>query len=245
MDIAERDHLLEAIRSELGSTQSENVALRQEIAALKKALLEGRDKASSITSIASSSTCKDEAKPLSNEDIPVLNLPPPGPLPPIGAAIAAAASREASPASVPSSSSFILPNTQKDVSSSLSQKNFWGGSSTSALGLFGMGGGVTPVHTVTSFPDFPSGILGQNVNAVNVGSPQLQENINPALNRAPAPAAADVTTPAPVFSSPVLEGLMHANGVNGTGFDGFADSNLFTLKMLDAYVYHLMHRTLY
>jgi hypothetical protein len=54
-----------------------------------------------------------------------------------------------------------------------------------------------------------------------------------------------VTTPAPVFSSPALEGLMHANGVNGTGFDGFADSNLFTLKMLDAYVYYLMHRSHY
>ena len=73
---------------------------------------------------------------------------------------------------------------------------------------------------------------------MNVGSPQLQENINPALNHAPAPAG-DVTPSsesAPVFSTPVLEELMRANGMNGTGFDGFAIGNLFALKMLDAYV---------
>ncbi|KAF9025471.1 hypothetical protein BDZ89DRAFT_1161714 [Hymenopellis radicata] len=42
LDIAERDRLLTAIRSELGSTQSENQALRREIDALKNALLGGR-----------------------------------------------------------------------------------------------------------------------------------------------------------------------------------------------------------
>lgn len=41
-DIAERDRLIDAIRSELGSSRSENIALRQEITALKKCLLEGR-----------------------------------------------------------------------------------------------------------------------------------------------------------------------------------------------------------
>ncbi|KAJ7056165.1 hypothetical protein C8F01DRAFT_1156996 [Mycena amicta] len=41
-NIAERDRLLEAIRAELGSSQSENVALRQEIATLKRTLLENR-----------------------------------------------------------------------------------------------------------------------------------------------------------------------------------------------------------
>ncbi|KAJ6627615.1 hypothetical protein B0H10DRAFT_1993381 [Mycena sp. CBHHK59/15] len=41
-NIAERDRLLSAIRSELGSTQSENHALRQEIAALKRTLLDNR-----------------------------------------------------------------------------------------------------------------------------------------------------------------------------------------------------------
>jgi hypothetical protein len=109
-----------------------------------------------------------------------------------------------------------------------------------------MGRGVTPVRTVTLFPEFASSILGQNVDAGNVGSPQLQENIDPDLTRTLAlvpAAAADVTTP--VFSSPVLERLMDANGVTGTGFDGLADSNLFTLKMFDAYVYLHTHTALY
>ncbi|GJJ10581.1 hypothetical protein Clacol_004808 [Clathrus columnatus] len=41
-DIADRDSLIEAIRSELGSTKLENDALRQEVEALKRAMLEGR-----------------------------------------------------------------------------------------------------------------------------------------------------------------------------------------------------------
>jgi hypothetical protein len=58
-DIAERDRLIDAIRTELGSSQSENAALRQEISALKKALLAsaGRGRAESPA------------------------LPPPGPIP--------------------------------------------------------------------------------------------------------------------------------------------------------------------
>jgi len=42
-DISERDALISAIRSELGSSKSENVTLRQDIAALKRSLLTGRD----------------------------------------------------------------------------------------------------------------------------------------------------------------------------------------------------------
>ncbi|KAI0269935.1 hypothetical protein BC834DRAFT_819945 [Gloeopeniophorella convolvens] len=56
-DIAERDRLIDAIRSELGSSQSENAALRQEITALKKAFLASAGRA----------------------DSPM--LPPPGPIP--------------------------------------------------------------------------------------------------------------------------------------------------------------------
>ncbi|KAF8191155.1 hypothetical protein BJ912DRAFT_964248 [Pholiota molesta] len=41
-DIAERDRMLDHFRTQLGSQESENLALRQEIAALKKALLDGR-----------------------------------------------------------------------------------------------------------------------------------------------------------------------------------------------------------
>ncbi len=70
-DIAERDRLIDAIRTELGSTKSENVALRQEIDALKKALLDGRGR----------------------PDTPV--LPPPGPLPVVSAVNRASASSPA------------------------------------------------------------------------------------------------------------------------------------------------------
>ncbi|KAI9444071.1 hypothetical protein H4582DRAFT_1807448 [Lactarius indigo] len=56
-DVAERDRLIDAIRTELGSTRSENAALQQEIKALKKALL----------------------SPAGRADSPV--LPPPSPLP--------------------------------------------------------------------------------------------------------------------------------------------------------------------
>jgi len=56
-DIAERDRLIDTIRTELGSSQSENAALRQEIGALKKALI--------------ASACRAESPA----------MPPPGPIP--------------------------------------------------------------------------------------------------------------------------------------------------------------------
>ncbi|KAK0229510.1 hypothetical protein EDD85DRAFT_793991 [Armillaria nabsnona] len=107
LDITERDRLLQSIRDELGSTQSENVALRHEIAALKKALLEGR-----------SST------ELTAEDILVLSLPPiPTPTP------AATVPRATSPPP-----SLITANTQKDVASPRSG-SFWGGASRMDSGI--------------------------------------------------------------------------------------------------------------
>ncbi|KAF7968994.1 hypothetical protein HWV62_28728 [Athelia sp. TMB] len=48
-DISERDALISAIRSELGSSQSENMALRQEIDALKKNILSNRAPSSPTT----------------------------------------------------------------------------------------------------------------------------------------------------------------------------------------------------
>ena len=97
MDIAERYRLLQAIRTEFGSIQSENVALRQEFAALKKkkALLEGR-----IGTL---------------KYIQVLNLPSPAPLPPISAA---AATASAPALATLSSSSLVTPNTRKDIPNS-------------------------------------------------------------------------------------------------------------------------------
>ena len=114
------------------------------------------------------------------------------------------------PRSSASTSSLVTPNIHKDLPSTsprLAAKAFWGGSNTTF-------GGVTPVHTVT-IPDLLAGAA--------IKSPALQENINPSLNT--------------------------NNGINNIGlatlgspgkpaaFDSFADSNPFTMKMLDAYVF--------
>lgn len=151
-DIAERDRLIDAIRTELGSTKSENVALRQEISALKKALLDGRGRA----------------------DTPV--LPPPAPLPTISPATLISASNNVpSPAPVPKSP-LLTPNTQKDLPTSprLGARGFWGGASSF--------GGITPVHTtlVPEWGSVLSGKPVASPNGRR--SPALQENLNPILN---------------------------------------------------------------
>ncbi|KIK58401.1 hypothetical protein GYMLUDRAFT_695720 [Collybiopsis luxurians FD-317 M1] len=184
MDIAERDRLLQSIRTELGSTQSENFALRQEVAALKKALLEGRG-ASSLASASTSPTTStlgigragspalsirgsdvnlNTAAALSLDD---LNLPPPAPLPERSAAeelalrAAAAANASASASTSASNNTLLVPNTQKDLPTSprlsaLGGVGFWGGVSQAGFGGMGMGGGYTPVHTVL-MPDLQLG----------------------------------------------------------------------------------------
>ncbi|KAG2340320.1 hypothetical protein BDR05DRAFT_967093 [Suillus weaverae] len=100
-DIAERDRLIDAIRSELGSSHSENTALRQEISALKRCLLESRH---------------------------APDLPPPAELqsgPPLSPPLSPAPT----PVSVPSTTPLITPNTQKDLPTSprLGARPFWGG----------------------------------------------------------------------------------------------------------------------
>ncbi|CDO71137.1 hypothetical protein BN946_scf184845.g7 [Trametes cinnabarina] len=162
-DIAERDRLIDAIRTELGSTKNENVALRQEIAQLKKALLEGRGRA----------------------DTPI--LPPPAPLPTVPASVLAASSASASSPSPPPvlpRSPLLTPNTQKDLPTSprMGARAFWGGAHA-GLGGFGS---ITPVHT-TLVPDLSSVLSGKPVAGRK--SPALQENINPTLNGSPASLA--------------------------------------------------------
>ncbi|THU76022.1 hypothetical protein K435DRAFT_879835, partial [Dendrothele bispora CBS 962.96] len=127
-DIAERDRLLDAIRSELGTTQSENLALRQEIAALKKALLGNRPSSSSPSHPSSAATSLlTPVSPLSaagtslrGADVNLnstavvtvddLHLPPPAPLPERSAAEELAA-RAAAAELLASSSS---PSTSGD-----------------------------------------------------------------------------------------------------------------------------------
>ena len=99
-DIAERDRLIDAIRSELGSSQSENAALRQEISALKKALLASADRAES----------------------PV--LPPPGPIPAPAPVVRAGPSSSL----VTPNTQKDLPSSPHLVASP--SKAFWGGSAS-------------------------------------------------------------------------------------------------------------------
>ncbi|KAF8262564.1 hypothetical protein EI94DRAFT_1743410 [Lactarius quietus] len=99
-DIAERDRLIDAIRSELGSSQSENAALRQEIGTLKKALLASADRAES----------------------PV--LPPPGPIP----ALAPAARASATSSLVTPNTQKDLPSSPRLAA--LPSNAFWGGSAS-------------------------------------------------------------------------------------------------------------------
>jgi hypothetical protein len=106
-------------------------------------------------------------------------------------------------------SSLLTPNIHKDLPSTsprLAAKAFWGGSNTTF-------GGVTPVHTVT-IPDLLAGAA--------IKSPALQENINPSLNTNSAINSVGLAT-------------LGAAG-KPAPFDAFADSNPFTMKVLDAYV---------
>ncbi|KAH8101955.1 hypothetical protein BXZ70DRAFT_906499 [Cristinia sonorae] len=157
-DIADRDRLIDHIRTELLGTKSENSALRQEIQALKKALLEGRGLPTT----------------------PV--LPPPAPLSTVSPAATASTSAATKPATP--KSPLLTPNIHKDLPTSprLGARNFWGGAAAANLGGFG---GITPVHT-TLMPEWSSVLSGKPV-ATNAErrNPILQENINPSLN-APA-----------------------------------------------------------
>ncbi|KAJ7737681.1 hypothetical protein B0H16DRAFT_1425096 [Mycena metata] len=226
-NIAERDRLLSAIRSELGSTQSENLALRQEIATLKRTLLEGRGPA------------------------PV--LPPPAALP----ASPSLASLSSPPSSSTSSSSnsnnatssaagpsstlakeLAAAHTLKDVSSSSATARFWQG--TGGLGM----GGYTSVHTAR-IPELQ--LFGASPFAASVfasestpaqAQAQQQENLNPLLNIAPSAKVTEV-----VRAGLGLGAGTGAPGANASGGgEAWGDANPFTVRSLDAYRMHLWGR---
>ena len=159
-DVAERDRLIDAIRSELGSTKSENSALKQEIEILKKSLLQAN---------------------------PAPVLPPPAPLPAVSAAFTVAA-RNSAPSPAPSSP-LLAPNPNKDLPSSprlaSTRSGFWGGGSNP----FGTIGGFTPVHT-TLVPELSLSALAGKGLLTAPSKPSLQENLNPALNAVKKPTAA-------------------------------------------------------
>ena len=262
-DIAERDKLIDAIRGELGSTKSENTALRQEVAALKKAILEGR------------------ASPM---------LPPPAPLSPLSPASSISPLSTSLSANTSSNNKLLKPNTTKDIPTSprlaAAGGAFWGGQA----GGFGSFGGFTPVHT-TLIPEYGYGmpsIIGKPSYEASVQPPisaeearrRANENMNPALNQNSVPlsvAASKVfapsgfangerkrssspvlsTMPAPATSNTISESeadnsamynqnllMSHFLGqlYGGNGFDAFSDVNPFTLKTLDSYRMQLWGR---
>lgn len=156
-DIAERDRLIDAIRSELGSSRSENIALRQEISALKKCLLEGRG---------------------------LPDLPPPAELLPSPASPPIASTSNAVASS--SSSSIVTPNTQKDLPTSprLGNRAFWGG--LGGMGVTPVHTTfIPPIAVLASKASSASSnpILQPSIfYEETIRSRTLQENINPGLN---------------------------------------------------------------
>ncbi|KAG5722437.1 hypothetical protein E4T56_gene2966 [Termitomyces sp. T112] len=209
-DIAERDRLLEAIRSELGSTQSENLALRQEIAALKRTLLEGR-----VPTTAADGTT----------EYPLLNLPPPAPLPAQSAAATLQAQAQAQAQQQSQSSPLLTPNTQKDTTKN---GRFWGGV------RLGMGmGGVTPVHRVVlpemSVADLLASQFGPSPFVAK--DDKWKENVNPLLNGFVGEESKSEKEKEKEKEREKMQPPM--------SFEGFSDVNPFTMKTLDAYRMHL------
>ncbi|KAF9517993.1 hypothetical protein BS47DRAFT_424899 [Hydnum rufescens UP504] len=217
--IADRDRLIEAIREELGASKLENDELRQEVDALKRAMLEGRTSPESLA------------------------LPPPAPLDSNGELI----SNSPIPPTLSATATgrrLNKPNTRKDIApgSPHSGRGFWGGAT-------GPLGGVTPVHATLipdfAFPTAPnspqsvapllsSGILSGKPQARNsISSATLpsaygeQDNINPLLN---LPMFASSNTQSHQTPSP---------GLPMSRFDSFMDLNPFTIKSVDDYRMHL------
>jgi hypothetical protein len=191
------------------------------------------------------------------------HLPPPAPLPERSAAEMLAA--QAASASSSSNNALFKPNTQKDLPTSPRNGNqsFWAGTNA-AGGMFGAGG-VTAVHTtfvpapvvvglgstgmgasphlgaLTGSPNMGGmampNILGSpnmSASTPNLGvygaawgiPPPLQENMNPLL-RAEENGRKERET--------MKKGSAAAEQKENS-FEGFADSNMFTMKNMDAYV---------
>ncbi|KAH7917664.1 hypothetical protein BV22DRAFT_1135221 [Leucogyrophana mollusca] len=236
-DIAERDHLISAIRTELGSSKSENVALREEIDALKRCLLQGRGVA----------------------------LPDPAPLPEVSAAITSTVSSTPTSTttsnSPPAATKAPSYNPHKDLPTSPrlgSRTPFWGGlgsgvtpvhttlvpplavPSVVLAGKASVLGGGSVSSTISS-------VLGTNSVLANQGEREkqgLQENINPGLlgqkamverkGGIPALNPSESNANSPALGGFNINGTQSFNNASG-GFDSFAEINPFTLKTLDAY----------
>lgn len=216
-EVAERDRLIDAIREELGSTKLENQALRQEVEALKRAMMEGRANPdlpppAPLPATTSTPTLKRSssrlAKPNTQKDLPTSprvgarNAFWGGSNTPFGAGGITSVHATLVP-------EFKLPSPITDSSSSGSESEATPSPPS------------TPPSTSSTLPSAKSG---------------EPENINPALNL-PCFGGVGSTTPNPKFPlGPYQQPSL------GSNFDAFAETNPFTLKTLDAYRMQLWGR---
>ncbi|KAF8318649.1 hypothetical protein DL93DRAFT_2095035 [Clavulina sp. PMI_390] len=230
--IADRDRLIEAIRQELGASKVENDELRQEVDALKQALLEGRTTAEALA------------------------LPPPAPLDANGDVI------RPTPSPTPASRSTKLnkPNTRKDIAAPGSPA-FWGGVGAGAFGgVTSVHATLVPDITLpTALPSPPSQaakpVAPQQQPQLPKEQPrESQQNLNPRLN-APAPSlfnsppSSDSELDSPIPRRGVMGSLAQA-GYPGaqqqqqmllqqqqqmSRFDAFMELNPFTNRSADDY----------
>lgn len=208
-DIAERDRLIDAIRSELGSSKSENIALRQEIAALKKCLLEGR------------------ALP---------DLPPPAELPPVPASpplTPSPAAATSSPPVLTPNTQKDLPTSPR-----LSNRAFWGGlggigvtpvHATFVPPIAVLAAKASPTPFSGGSPILKPSIFYEET----IRSRVLQENLNPGLNSSSYRGLIEKKGSANI--NPALTNLNSTIGHGVGAFDTFSDINPFSFKTLDAY----------
>ncbi|KAH8826214.1 hypothetical protein DL96DRAFT_1529703 [Flagelloscypha sp. PMI_526] len=196
-DVAERDKLLSAIRSELGTTQSENQALRAEIAALKRALLSGSAPTPSL---------------LQQSDIPA-SLPSPA------TTATSSPELEMKQQFTPPSS----PLVKKDVpiAGPSAPRAFWAGGATPAGTA---ASGFTSVHRMV-LPE-----LNLERAFHNQQQEEGTENINPLMS----------TVREKFLAERAKASMEQAKDKDGkAGFDQWSESNLFSLKNMDAYRMHL------
>ncbi|KAH0834732.1 hypothetical protein J3R83DRAFT_10292 [Lanmaoa asiatica] len=205
-DIAERDRLIDAIRSELGSSRSENVALRQEISALKKCLLEGR------------------ALP---------DLPPPAELPPAPASPPLTPSPAPAPSVITPNTQKDLPTSPR-LSNRAFWGGLGGIGITPVHTTFVPPIAVLAAKPSPTPFSGGSPILKPSIfYEETIRSRALQENLNPALN--PSSLRGLVEKKGSANINPALANLNSTVGHGVGAFDTFSDLNPFTFKTIDAY----------
>ena len=215
--IADRDRLIEAIRQELGASKLENDELRQEVDALKRAMLEGRTTVESLA------------------------LPPPAPLDANGDPI-----RPLSPVTQQqtSRSKLNMPNTRKDIAAPGSPA-FWGGVGTFAGGITPVHATLVPdiiLPTTRLAPSLnTSDLLSGKVSGWWArGHASEQENLNPLMNTTPSMFNSPPPSDSESDKDSPRNSPLNNSAFNGMSrFDAFMDLNPFTIKSADDYKMHL------